>query len=49
MIDLDKGVEILDLRVHRPDGRLIFATRRGFGFMAEEKEIAAQTGADGRS
>ena len=43
MIDLDKGVEILDLRVHRPDGRLIFATRKGFGFMAEEKEIEAQT------
>ena len=42
-IDLDKGVEIVDLRVHRPDGRLVFATRKGFGFVAEEKEIAAQT------
>ena len=42
-IDLEKGVEILDLRVHRPEGRLLFATRRGFGFVAEEREIAAQT------
>ena len=42
-IDLEKGVEIVDLRVHRPDGRLVFATRKGFGFVAEEQEIAAQT------
>jgi len=42
-IDLDKGVEILALRVHRPDDRLLFATKKGFGFVAEEKEIAAQT------
>ena len=42
-IDLEKGVEILDLRVHRPEGRLVFATRKGFGFVAEEAEIAAQT------
>jgi topoisomerase-4 subunit A len=42
-IDLEKGVEIVDLRVHRPDGRLMLATRRGFGFVAEEREIAAQT------
>ena len=42
-IDLEKGVEIVDLRVHRPDGRLIFATRKGFGFVAEEQEITAQT------
>ena len=43
MIDLERGVEILDVRVHRPGGRLIFATRKGFGFVAEEKEIEAQT------
>ena len=42
-IDLDKGVAILELRVYRPDGRLVFATRKGFGFVAEEKEIEAQT------
>ncbi|MFL5337687.1 MAG: DNA topoisomerase IV subunit A [Geminicoccaceae bacterium] len=42
-IDLDKGVEILDLRVHRPEGRLVFATGKGFGFVAEEQEITAQT------
>ena len=33
----------MDLRVHRPDGRLVFATRKGFGFVAEEQEITAQT------
>ncbi len=43
MVDLDKGVGILDVRVCRPDGRLVFATRKGFGFVAEEKEIEAQT------
>ncbi len=42
-IDLEKGVEIVDLRVHRADGRLVFATRKGFGFVAEEQEITAQT------
>ena len=42
-IDLEKGVEILGLRVHRPEGRLVFATRKGFGFVAEEAEITAQT------
>jgi topoisomerase IV subunit A len=42
-IDLEKGVEIVDLRVHRPEGRLVFATRKGFGFVAEEAEIVAQT------
>ncbi|MFO1048338.1 MAG: DNA topoisomerase IV subunit A [Geminicoccaceae bacterium] len=42
-IDLDKGVEIVDLRVHRPEGRLVFATRKGFGFVALEAEIVAQT------
>jgi topoisomerase-4 subunit A len=42
-IDLEKGVEIVDLRVHRPDGQLVFATRKGFGFVAQEAEIVAQT------
>ena len=42
-IDLEKGVEIVDLRVHRPEGRLVFATAKGFGFVAEEQEITAQT------
>jgi len=42
-IDLEKGVEIVDLRVHRPEGQLVFATRKGFGFVAQEGEIVAQT------
>ena len=44
-IDLEKGVEIVDLRVHRPDGQLVFATRKGFGFVARGAEIVAQTSA----
>ncbi|MFO1035704.1 MAG: DNA topoisomerase IV subunit A [Geminicoccaceae bacterium] len=43
MIDLAKGAELLDLRVHRPEGRLVLATRKGFGFVAPEAEIVAQT------
>ena len=42
-IELEKGVELVGLRVLRPEGRLLFATRRGFGFVAAEQEIAAQT------
>jgi topoisomerase IV subunit A len=43
LVDLAKGAEIVALRVHRPDGRLLFATREAFGFIAPEAEIAAQT------
>ena len=43
VIDLGKGVDLLNLLVHDPGGKVIFATRDGRGFLAEEKEIAAQT------
>jgi len=43
LIDLAKGVDLVDLVVHRPDGRLVLATRSGRGFIARESEIAAQT------
>jgi topoisomerase-4 subunit A len=43
LVDLAKGAEIVALRVHRPDGRLLLATRQGLGFLAPEAEIAAQT------
>ncbi|MCB1834573.1 MAG: DNA topoisomerase IV subunit A, partial [Geminicoccaceae bacterium] len=43
IIDLGKGVDLLALLIHDPAGKVIFATRDGRGFLAEEKEIAAQT------
>ncbi len=42
-IDLAKGADILSVRIHDPEGRLVFATRDGRGFIASEKDIAAQT------
>jgi topoisomerase-4 subunit A len=43
LVDLGKGAEILALMVHRPEGRLVLASREGRGFIALENEIAAQT------
>jgi topoisomerase-4 subunit A len=43
LVDLGKGAEILALMVHRPEGRLVLASREGRGFIALESEIAAQT------
>lgn len=43
LLDLAKGAEIVALRVHRPNGRLLLGTRTGLGFLAPEAEIAAQT------
>ena len=43
MIDIARGADLAHLFVHDPAGRLLFATRDGRGFIAEEKEIAAQT------
>ena len=42
-VDLAKGAQALFLDVHRPDGKLLFASSDGRGFLAEEKAIAAQT------
>ncbi|MDX6748221.1 DNA topoisomerase IV subunit A [Geminicoccaceae bacterium 1502E] len=43
LVDLPKGAEVLALRVYRPDGRLVVGTAQGRGFVAVEKDIAAQT------
>jgi topoisomerase-4 subunit A len=43
LIDLAKGVELVDLLVHRPDGRLVLATESGRGFVVREADVAAQT------
>jgi topoisomerase-4 subunit A len=42
-LDLASGVPIVAARIHRPDGRLLLATRRGLGFVAPEAAIVAQT------
>jgi topoisomerase-4 subunit A len=42
-IDLAKGAEIVGLRVHTPDGRVVVATKGGRGFVAREADVAAQT------
>jgi topoisomerase-4 subunit A len=42
-VELAKGVEVVALRVRRPEGRLLLATHQAFGFLAAEVELAAQT------
>ncbi len=42
-VDLEPTTRIVDVRVHRPEGKLILATKAGYGFAANEKDIAAQT------
>ncbi len=42
-VDVAKGADIFAVRLHDPLGRLVLATREGRGFIASEKEIAAQT------
>ena len=42
-LDLARGVPIVAARIHRPDGRLLLATRCGLGFVAPEAAIVAQT------
>jgi topoisomerase-4 subunit A len=43
LVELGKGVELTALLVHRPEGRIVLASRGGRGFIAREAEIAAQT------
>ncbi len=43
LVELGNGVELTALLVHRPDGRIVLASRSGRGFVAKESEIAAQT------
>ncbi len=43
LIDMAKGIELVDLLVHRPDNRLVLATAAGRGFAVKESEVAAQT------
>ena len=43
MVDLPNEAEIIDLFVHRPEGRLLLASSAGDGFLVPEAEVVAQT------
>jgi topoisomerase-4 subunit A len=42
MIDLDEKADIINLLVHQPGGRLLVASKAGYGFIAPEDELLAQ-------
>ena len=42
MIDLDEKAEIVNLFMHQPGGRLLIASKAGYGFIAPEDELLAQ-------
>jgi topoisomerase-4 subunit A len=42
MIDLDEKAEIVNLMMHQPGGRLLIASKAGYGFIAPEDELLAQ-------
>ncbi len=42
MIDLDEKAEIVALLAHQPGGKLLVASRAGYGFIAPEDELLAQ-------
>jgi len=43
MVDLPNEVQIVDLFIHRPDGKLLLASSAGDGFIVPEAEVVAQT------
>ncbi len=42
MIDLDEKAGIVNLLMHQPGGKLLIASRAGYGFVAPEDELLAQ-------
>ncbi|MDA0924175.1 MAG: DNA topoisomerase IV subunit A [Proteobacteria bacterium] len=43
MVDLPNEAEIVDLFIHRPEGRLLVASSAGDGFLVAEADVVAQT------
>ncbi len=43
MVDLPNEAEIVDLFIHRPEGKLIVASNEGNGFVVGEADVLAQT------
>lgn len=42
MIDLDEKADIINILAHQPGGRLLVASKAGYGFIAPEDELLAQ-------
>ena len=42
MIELDEKAEIINLLAHQPGGKLLIASKAGYGFVAPEDELLAQ-------
>jgi topoisomerase-4 subunit A len=42
MIDLDEKADIINLLMHQPGGKLLVASKAGYGFIAPEDELLAQ-------
>jgi topoisomerase-4 subunit A len=42
MIDLDEKADIINLLAHQPGGKLLVASKAGYGFVAPEDELLAQ-------
>ncbi len=42
MIDLDEGAGIVNLLAHQPGGKLLVASKAGYGFVAPEDDLLAQ-------
>ncbi|RZJ40083.1 MAG: DNA topoisomerase 4 subunit A, partial [Brevundimonas sp.] len=42
MIDLDEKAEIVNMLAHQPGGKLLVASKAGYGFIAPEDELLAQ-------
>ncbi|WP_118135736.1 DNA topoisomerase IV subunit A [Oceanicella sp. SM1341] len=43
MVDMANDAEVVDLLLHRPEGKLLLASSAGEGFVAPEAELMAQT------
>ncbi len=43
MLDMEQGVDIIDLRVHNAEQKLVVASSAGNGFIVEEKDVIANT------
>ncbi len=43
IIDMEQGVEIVDLHIHDPAAKFVIASSAGDGFIVEEKDVLANT------
>lgn len=43
MLDMEQGVDVVDMHIHNPEAKLIIASTSGNGFIVEEKDAIANT------